>query len=119
MNPPSNWSTTIAQHIKLIYDSQLNYMPQYEDYKRGTEIKQADTILVGYPLQYNMMDETKRNNLYYYENVTRFTGPAMTWSMHAINHLDLNEIEKADVLLIKSYENYIRPPFMVSYTFTQ
>lgn len=37
----------------------------------------------------------------------------MTWSMHAINHLDLKHIAEADRLLDKSYSNYIRAPFNV------
>lgn len=44
----------IAEHIKLIYDEELDYHPQYEGYERGTIIKQADTVLLGYPLEYPM-----------------------------------------------------------------
>lgn len=96
-----------------MYDSNDNYHPQYEGYQQGTIIKQADTVLIGYPLLYNMSDSVKRNDLLIYENVTRQTGPAMTWHIHAISHIELNEIDKADVLLLKSYQNYIRPPFNV------
>lgn len=110
--PINNW-TDIAQHIKLIYDNDFNYNPQYEEYTRGTVIKQADTILIGYPLLYQLNDTIKRNNLKYYESVIRTSGPAMTWSMHAINNLDLNENVHADVMFRKSYQQYIRPPFNV------
>lgn len=103
----------IAKRIALLYDPNDNYHPQYEGYQKGTIIKQADTVLIGYPLLYKMNDSVKRNDLLTYENVTRQTGPAMTWQMHAISHIELNEIEKADVLLQKSYQNYIRPPFNV------
>lgn len=60
-----------------------------------------------------MSDAVKRNDLLTYENVTRQTGPAMTWQIHAISHIELNEIDKADVFFRKSYQNYIRPPFNV------
>lgn len=46
--------TEIAKHLKLLYDDQLDYHPEFEGYKVGTEIKQADVILLGYPLQYQM-----------------------------------------------------------------
>lgn len=56
---------------------------------------------------------TKANDLAYYENVTRSDGPAMTWSMHAIGHLQLGEEQKAEANFIKSYA-YTREPFKVS-----
>lgn len=91
----------------------MNYHPQYEGYQQGTIIKQADTVLIGYPLAYKMNDSVKRNDLLIYENVTRTTGPAMTHAIYAISHIELNEIDKADVFFLKSYQNYIRPPFNV------
>lgn len=109
--------TEIARRITLLYNSSDNYHPQYEGYQQGTIIKQADTVLIGYPLLYNMSDSIKRNDLLIYENVTRQTGPAMTWQIHAISHIELNEIDKADVFFRKSYQNYIRPPFNVKNIF--
>lgn len=47
------WSD-IAKHLKLSYDPVLDYHPQYDSYKLGTEIKQADAVLIGYPLGYQM-----------------------------------------------------------------
>lgn len=108
-----NWSRTAA-HLKYNTDDRLRYNPQYDGYERGTIIKQADTVLVGYPLAYvGMNDEFKRNNLQDYESVTRATGPAMTWSMHTIAHLEVGQTQRADVLFRKSYENYVRSPFQV------
>lgn len=53
-----NW-TYIADNIALPYDNILNYHPQFEGYQPGTQIKQADAILVGYPLQYRMSKSVK------------------------------------------------------------
>lgn len=50
-----------------------------------------------------------------YENVTRSSGPAMTWSMFAINFLDIGIKEKADFYFTKGYEEYVRPEFKVQY----
>lgn len=45
------WST-IAKSLTLLYDETLKYNPQYEGYEIGTDIKQADIVLLGFPLQY-------------------------------------------------------------------
>lgn len=113
-NTNDNWKE-IAKRITLLYDTTDNYHPQYEGYQQGTIIKQADTVLIAYPLLYKMSDAVKRNDLLIYENVTRQTGPAMTWQIHTINHIELNEIDQADVFFRKSYQNYIRPPFNVKW----
>ncbi|XP_058447938.1 protein-glucosylgalactosylhydroxylysine glucosidase-like [Malaya genurostris] len=109
----TNWST-LAGRIKLLYDPENDYHPQYLGYQLGTIIKQADTVLLGYPLQYQgMTAQTRSNDLRYYEPVTRRSGPAMTWAMHAINHLDLNEIPQALENFERSYEPYVKGPHLV------
>lgn len=110
----TNW-TALAQHLKLLYDTENDYHPQFEGYRLGTVIKQADTVLLGYPLQYPGMisTTTRSNDLRFYESVTRRSGPAMTWAMHAINHLDLGEREKGSQLFDRSYKKYVREPFYV------
>jgi trehalose/maltose hydrolase-like predicted phosphorylase len=84
-------------------------------YLDKTIVKQADVVLVGFPLMWPMSDETKRNNLLNYEHLTRADGPAMTWSMHSIGFLDLSDFDKADQNFRRSYASYIRFPFNVSY----
>lgn len=106
------WSE-IASKIHLLYDPQLDYNPQYEGYSLPTAIKQADVVLLGYPLQYaNIKRNTRKNNLIFYENVTRSTGPAMTWSMHAIGYLDIGE-QPTEKLFNRTYAPYVRKPFYV------
>lgn len=56
---------------------------------------------------------TKANNLGYYSLVTRQDGPAMTWAIHTIGHLDLEQHESARTMFFKSYEQYMREPFNV------
>jgi trehalose/maltose hydrolase-like predicted phosphorylase len=60
-----------------------------------------------------MSDEIRRNNLLAYERLTRTSGPAMTWSMHSIGFLDLNDFAKADDNFRRSYASYVRAPFNV------
>lgn len=103
----------MASRIYLPYNSEKDYNPQYEGYTPDTIIKQADVVLLGYPLQYaNIQKTTRRNNLNLYSNLTRRNGPAMTWSMHAIGFLDIGE-QPTDELFDKTYLPYIRKPFYV------
>ncbi|XP_050101550.1 protein-glucosylgalactosylhydroxylysine glucosidase-like isoform X2 [Anopheles aquasalis] len=110
----------IAKNIKLPYDPIRDYHPQYDGYNQGTTIKQADTVLLGYPLQYaGMRPTTRSNDLRAYESVTRASGPAMTWAMHSVNHLDLGEVEQAAINFNRSYQPYIRGPFQIWYELQQ
>lgn len=49
----------------------------------------------------------------YYDGVTRVDGPAMTWAMHTIGFLDINDEVKADEYFNRSYSLYTREPFNV------
>lgn len=103
----------IASKIRLLYDPILDYNPQFDGYDLSMHIKQADVALLGYPLQYaNIGQSTRRNNLKFYENVTRTNGPAMTWSMHAIGHLDIDEIPDEQQFR-HTFEPYVRMPYYV------
>jgi trehalose/maltose hydrolase-like predicted phosphorylase len=82
-------------------------------YLENTTIKQADVVLLGFPLMWPMSDEVRRNDLLVYEPLTRPDGPAMTWSMHSIGFIESGDFDKAEQLFRRSYETYVRPPFNV------
>jgi trehalose/maltose hydrolase-like predicted phosphorylase len=103
----------IANKIKVIHDEPLDYHPQFEGYQRGTKVKQADAVLIGYPLMFPMNESTRRNDLNFYANCTRANGPAMTYSMFAINYHDIGDARDANAMLERSYKPYIRGPFNV------
>jgi trehalose/maltose hydrolase-like predicted phosphorylase len=67
-----------ARCLYLPFDQQKNFHPEYEGYV-DKEIKQADVVLIGFPLMWPMKSEIRRNDLLFYENKTRINGPAMTW----------------------------------------
>lgn len=108
-NKINGWDK-IASAIRLLHDEVLDYTPQHETFDPNTEIKQADTVLLGYPLMYPLAASTLRNNLYKYGNLTREDGPGMTWAMHAIGHMDIGELP-SDEMFYRSYDLYIRRPF--------
>uniref|UniRef100_A0A1A9V831 Protein-glucosylgalactosylhydroxylysine glucosidase n=1 Tax=Glossina austeni TaxID=7395 RepID=A0A1A9V831_GLOAU len=103
----------VAQKMFLPYNESKDYHLEYAGYETGERIKQADAILLGFPLQLDMANTTRYNDLMIYENVTRASGPAMTWSMFAINFLDVGFKTKADHYFLKGFEDYIRPEFKV------
>lgn len=97
----------------LPFDNEKQIDLEYENYNIGTEIKQADVVLIGYPLLWPIDAQIRYNDLMYYEQVTRSTGPAMTWSMHSIGHIETKDFEKAHELFNRSYALYTRKPFLV------
>lgn len=42
-------------------------------------MKQADVVLLGYPVPFSLNPQVRRRNLEMYEAVTSPQGPAMTW----------------------------------------
>jgi trehalose/maltose hydrolase-like predicted phosphorylase len=108
----TKWSSR-ANKLKLLVDPINNYNPQYDGYEKEVKIKQADVVLLGYPLMYSLNVDVQRNNLHIYERVTREDGPAMTWAMHLIGHLDIKNTTTAAGLIDRSYKPYLRKPFNV------
>ncbi|KAF7659857.1 hypothetical protein LDENG_00292130 [Lucifuga dentata] len=108
---PKEWQE-VAEHIKIPFDNVSQYHPEYDGYIKGHPVKQADTVMLGYPLGLSMSPEIRRNDLEAYEPVTDPKGPAMTWGMFAIGWLELGEAEKAQRLLEKCFNN-IQGPFQV------
>ena len=47
-------------------------------------VKQADVVLLGFPLLWGMPDDVRLNDLTLYEPITDTNGPAMTWGIFAI-----------------------------------
>ena len=109
-NASESWKT-IAQNVFNPFDSTNNYHPEYEGYN-GMEVKQADVILLGFPLMVNMSLDVRRNDLSFYEPRTNPRGPAMTKSMFAINWLDVGDYARAATSFSESYVN-AKEPFMV------
>ena len=105
-----SWKT-IAQNMYVPFDATNSYHPEYEGYN-GVEVKQADVILLGFPLMVNMSTDVRRNDLRFYEPRTNPRGPAMTKSMFAVNWLDIGEYERAEKSFNESYVN-AKEPFMV------
>ncbi|XP_074533176.1 protein-glucosylgalactosylhydroxylysine glucosidase [Halichoeres trimaculatus] len=108
---PQEWHQ-VAENLIIPFDQVNQYHPEYDGYTKGHPVKQADAVMLGYPLGLPMSPEVRKNDLEAYEPVTDPRGPAMTWGMFAIGWLELGEAEKADVLLSRCY-SHIQGPFQV------
>ncbi len=85
----------------------------------NSSIKQADAILLTYPLAWNMSVDIMRNDLISYETpVTTARTPAMTHSWFTVGFKWVEEEAKTNEYFIKSYQDYMVMPFrvrMISY----
>ena len=104
---------------------------EYDHYDGRQLIKQADTVLLPYPLAYNQSDALSARNLvrrcfclvfplpswlrqclsfqeYYAKRVDVQGGPAMTWSVHTIGWLRIGQKGLAASMWNRSYQNNVR-----------
>lgn len=109
---PESWKA-IAKYIKIPFDQQNQIHLEYDGYSQGQKIKQADVTLLAFPLQYPMSKSIQLNDLLYYASVTDPAGPAMTWSMYAVDFLQLGYEQEAFSSFNRSYQPYVHPPFGV------
>ncbi|XP_053923592.1 protein-glucosylgalactosylhydroxylysine glucosidase isoform X2 [Cuculus canorus] len=105
---PEEW-VDCAEKVKVPFDAERKYHPEYDGYSPGDPVKQADVVLLGYPLMHPMSPEVRRNDLEMYEPVTEQHGPAMTWSMFAVGWLELKEVQRAQSQLSKCFSNITEP----------
>ncbi|XP_075401232.1 protein-glucosylgalactosylhydroxylysine glucosidase isoform X1 [Tenrec ecaudatus] len=108
---PDRW-LMVANKIKVPFDPERNFHPEFDGYQLGEEVKQADVVLLGYPVPFSLSPSIRRRNLEVYEAVTSPQGPAMTWSMFAVGWLELKEPARGQQLLERSFAN-ITEPFKV------
>lgn len=85
---------------------------EYEEYN-GQIIKQADANLLVYPLNLITRPEEIRKDLEYYEGKIDKGGPAMSFSVLALQYARLGEGDKAYELFVQSFRPNQLPPFGV------
>ncbi|KAM6360406.1 protein-glucosylgalactosylhydroxylysine glucosidase [Alca torda] len=105
---PEEW-VDCAKKLKVPFDAEKKYHPEYDGYSPGEPVKQADVVLLGFPLMHPMSPEVRRNDLEMYEPTTEPGGPAMTWSMFAVGWLELKEVQRAQSHLNKCFSNITEP----------
>ncbi|MBA4866360.1 glycoside hydrolase family 65 protein [Streptomyces sp. PSKA54] len=107
---PPAWAR-IADGMRIPYDAGRKVFLQYDGYA-GSQIKQADTVLLMYPLEWPMPDGAAAATLDYYTERTDPDGPAMTDSVHAIDAAAIGEPGcAAYTFLQRAYRPFARGPF--------
>ncbi|WP_409055565.1 discoidin domain-containing protein [Streptomyces sp. SYP-A7185] len=107
---PAKWHT-VADKLRIPYDQKQQVFRQYDGYK-GSVIKQADTVLLMYPLEWPMSKKAATNTLDYYAARTDPDGPAMTDSVHAVDAAAIGEPGcSAYTYLTRSIRPFVRGPF--------
>lgn len=107
---PAAWKS-IADRIRIPYDARSKVFQQYDGYG-GSTIKQADTVLLMYPLEWPMPKGADAATLDYYAQRTDPDGPAMTDSVHAIDAAGIGEPGCSTyTYLERSIKPFVRGPF--------
>lgn len=102
----------LASDLVILYNSTLGVHPEYSGYN-GDVVKQADVILLHYPLGMSMAADSIGADLSYYSSRTDKNGPAMTWGMFSIGYLDLLRFEDAAMYFNMSFQDNTHAPFSV------
>ncbi len=124
LKPPEEWRE-ISRNMFIPYNETVDFHPEYMSYYgKGNNmptgpyaapevVKQADTILIGFPLGVNMSSSTRRNDLNIYNRTTTASGPAMTWAMFAVGYLDIGDEATAHAFFTRGYANALNGAFGV------
>jgi len=105
--PDADWRKT-ADAIVMNYDASKGIHPEYQGYDGG-QIKQADVVLLGYPLTMNMSLEDRRKDLEFYAPQTDPDAPCMSWSMYIVGYLDVGDMAGAANNFEHSFANSHAP----------
>jgi hypothetical protein len=91
------------------------YHPEYRGFPKDLQnptVKQADTIMLAYPLGVAMDARVLANDLSFYNGITDPNGPAMTWAMFAIGWFNVGNFTASQPLFRRGFAN-VQPPFDV------
>ncbi|MFJ2265449.1 discoidin domain-containing protein [Streptomyces sp. NPDC087849] len=107
---PAAW-TRVADGLRIPYDPKRKLFLQYAGYN-GSTIKQADAVLLIYPLEWPMEPGARAATLDYYAERTDPDGPAMTDSVHAIDAAAIGEAGCATyTYLQRAVRPFMRGPY--------
>ncbi|ATU91641.1 glycosyl hydrolase family 65 protein [Phyllobacterium zundukense] len=106
---PPLWTTVRDNFVKPIERDGIHL--EYSTFSRFNEnnrIKQADVVLLKYPMEYPMTDTLAGNDLQYYASITDPDGPSMTDAVYAVVTAELGSCD-FDRFLGRSYDVAMGP----------
>lgn len=108
---PEKW-TDIEENIFIPYNTEASIIPEYGGMNGSVEIKQADVVLINYPLEFRLNESQALGDLDFYARAQSPDGPAMTWAMFAINAADLSPAGCASyTYFVYASQPYLREPY--------
>ncbi|HMF68000.1 MAG TPA: glycosyl hydrolase family 65 protein, partial [Phyllobacterium sp.] len=108
---PETWTNARDEMVRPLLDPSRQTHLQYEGFNLANpnnKIKQADVVLLSYPLEYPMTKEQATNNLEYYSSAADRDGPAMTDAVHAVIAAQLGSCDFG-TFMKKSYDAALGP----------
>jgi trehalose/maltose hydrolase-like predicted phosphorylase len=110
---PPLWSQIAAGLIKTMQiDTARNIYLEHQGYT-GEKIKQADVVMLTYPLDFSMSKSMAIADLNYYTPRTDIDGPAMTDAIHSIASAAVDAPGcSAYTYMLRSYQPFLREPYL-------
>jgi trehalose/maltose hydrolase-like predicted phosphorylase len=110
---PPSWSQIGAGLIKTMpVDASLNIYLEHQGYV-SQQIKQADVVMLTYPLDFSMPKSMGVNDLNFYTPRTDVNGPAMTDAIHSIAAATIDAPGcSAYTYMLRSYQPFLREPYL-------
>ncbi|NJM06375.1 glycoside hydrolase family 65 protein [Candidatus Gracilibacteria bacterium] len=101
----------VAARLHIPFDAERQIVLEYAGYTDDV-IKQADVVLLTFPLEWPLPPEVATNNAQFYaERVDAAHGPAMTYAIHAILAAASGDQDQLSQFMRLSYAQNLRPPF--------
>ena len=110
---PAKWSEIADGLIKTMQvDPAKDIYLEHEGYT-GQKIKQADVVMLTYPLDFTMSKSMAIDDLNYYTPRTDVDGPAMTDAIHSIAAAAVDAPGcSAYTYVVRSYLPFLRAPYL-------
>ncbi|KAI5843591.1 glycosyl hydrolase family 65 central catalytic domain-containing protein [Tricharina praecox] len=111
LNTPPKWAD-VETNMFIPYNTEAQIIPEYAQMNGSVEIKQADVVLINYPLEFRLNESQALNDLDFYARAQSPDGPAMTWAIFAISALDLSPRGCASwTYFLYASQPYLREPY--------
>lgn len=89
-----------------------NIVLEYSGMPASVEVKQADVVMLTYPLEYGLDETVAEENMRYYSMKQASFGPAMTWPIFsAVSSIVLEAGCSSQSYLVKAAKPFLRGPF--------
>jgi len=110
---PPLWAEIAGGLIKTMQiDTVRNIYLEHQGYS-GQKIKQADVVMLTYPLDFAMPKSMAIDDLNYYTPRTDIDGPAMTDAIHSIASAAVDAPGcSAYTYMLRSYQPFLREPYL-------